>query len=328
MRIAIIGGAGWIGHHLALRLKAHGQDVLCVDSLSVNNLNVLGDALHRDMAEQRLVMLKHAGVPLFIEDATDYQALSHMVAPWKPDVIVHLGAVAHINRANDNPVNCFNNSLRTLLNSLDVARAIECRVVYFSSSTVYGNFSKPIIDETEELTPFGIYGNMKLAGERMCRGYNDAYGVPITIVRPQALYGARCVSGRVTQVFIERAMAGEPLIIQGDGTEKHDFTYIGDLLAGMDCVLRESNESLRIFNITGENATSLSRLAEIVTARYPVEVKFGPKDPDRPKRGTMSVKKIREIGFRPKFDIETGMNLYMESYLGPQARIRGNSPAA
>ena len=314
MRIAIIGGCGFIGHHLALRLQGRGEQVLCVDSLSVNNLNVLGNPLHRDMAEQRLVLLKHAGVPLYIEDATDYQALSHLVAPWNPDIIVHLAAVSHIDRSNANPVNCFNNSLRTLLNSLDIARAVGSRIVYFSSSTVYGNFSKNIIDETEDLTPIGIYGNFKLAGENMCRGYNQAHGVPVTIVRPQALYGARCVSSRVSQVFIERAMAGKAITIQGDGEEKLDFTYIGDLLAGMDCVLRETNDSWRIFNITGENATSLKRLAEIVTARYPVEVKFGPRDPDRPLRGTMSVKKIRGLGYRPRYDIETGMNLYMESY--------------
>ncbi len=315
MRIAIIGGAGFVGHHLALRLQSRGEQVLCVDSLSVNNLNVLGNPLHRDMAERRLVLLKHAGVPLYIEDATDYQALSHLVAPWKPDVIVHLAAVAHIDRSNANPVNCFNNSLRTLLNSLDIARAVGSRIIYFSSSTVYGNFSKSIIDETEELTPIGIYGNFKLAGERICEGYSQAHGVPVTIVRPQALYGSRCVSGRVCQAFIEQAMAGEPIIIQGDSNEKLDFTYIGDLLAGLDCVLRETNESWRIFNITGENATSLKRLAEIVTARYPTEIMFGRRDWDRPLRGTMSVKKIRGLGYRPKYDIETSMNLYMDSYL-------------
>ncbi|KKL67083.1 hypothetical protein LCGC14_2138510, partial [marine sediment metagenome] len=231
--------------------------------------------------------------------------------------------VAHIDRANKDPWSTFDNSLRTLENSLDVARATGAGFVYFSSSTVYGDFSQSVIDEDEPLTPVGIYGNLKLAGERMCIAYNQTYGMPLTIVRPQALYGPRCVSGRVTQVFIERAIEGKPITIHGDGTEKHDFTYIDDLIQGMRLILDNFTEGQRIYNLTGESATSLGFLAYLVAERFPTEIEYGPPDPEKPARGTMSCERIRQdLGYEPRFGIQDGINLYMESY-GPAPRIRG-----
>ena len=317
MRTVIVGGCGFVGHHLALSLR---RDVTCIDSLTVNNLFSLlspgsnAPALHVYMARERLRLLEEAQIPVVMEDARDYHRLSHAIAPLKPNVIVHLAAVAHIDRANKDPWHTFDNSLRTLENSLDVAKATGAGFVYFSSSTVYGNFSAPVIDEDEPLTPYGIYGNLKLAGERMCIAYYQTYGMPLTIVRPQALYGPRCVSGRVTQVFIERAMEGKPITIYGDGTEKHDFTYIDDLIQGLKLIL-ENMGGLRIYNLTGECATSLGVLAEIVHERFPVEIEFGNPDPEKPARGTMSCERIRtDLGYEPKFDIQTGMNLYIDSY--------------
>ena len=317
-RIVIVGGCGFVGHHLALAL---GRDVICIDSLTVNNLFSLlspastAPAHYAAMAQQRLDLLQEHQIPVIMEDARDYHRLSHSIAPLEPDVIIHLAAVAHIDRANKDPWSTFDNSLRTLENSLDVARATGAGFVYFSSSTVYGDFSRSVIDEDESLTPFGIYGNLKLAGERMCIAYNQTYGMPLTIVRPQALYGPRCVSGRVTQIFIERAMEGKPITIHGDGTEEHDFTYIDDLIQGMRLILENFTEGQRIYNLTGESASSLGRLANIVTERFPTEIQYGPSDPEKPARGTMSCERIRnDLGYQPRFGIQQGMKLYMDSY--------------
>ena len=318
MRTVIVGGCGFVGHHLALAL---GQDVTCIDSLTVNNLFSLlvpgskSPPHHVTMARERLDLLEQAGIPIIVEDARDYHRLSHAVAPLKPDVIVHLAAVAHIDRANKDPWHTFDNSLRTLENSLDVAKAVDAGFVYFSSSTVYGDFSQSVITEDEPLTPIGIYGNLKLAGERMCIAYNQTYGMPLVIVRPQALYGSRCVSGRVTQVFIERAMEGKPITIHGDGTQEIDFTYIGDLIQGMRLILDNFPDGMRIYNLTGESATSLGFLAHIVTQRFPTEIQYGPTDPEKPARGTMSCERIRtDLGYEPRVGIQEGMTFYMDSY--------------
>ncbi|HDZ36706.1 MAG TPA: NAD(P)-dependent oxidoreductase [Marinobacter sp.] len=335
-KIVIVGGAGFVGHHLALAL---GQDVTCIDSLTVNNLFSLlvpgskSPPHHVTMARERLDLLEQAGIPIIVEDARDYHRLSHAIAPINPDIIVHLAAVAHIDRANKDPWSTFDNSLRTLENSLDVARAVGAGFVYFSSSTVYGNFSQPVINEDELLTPIGIYGNLKLAGERMCIAYHQSYGMPLVIVRPQALYGSRCVSGRVTQLFIERAIEGKPITIHGDGTDELDFTYISDLIQGMRLILDNFPDGMRIYNLTGESASSLGFLAHIVTKRFPTEIRYDPLDPEKPARGTMSCERIRtDLGYEPRVGIQAGMNLYMDAYNaisdpknGPVLGLRGAS---
>lgn len=316
MKISLIGGAGLIGHNIALRMKSLGHDVLVVDSLSVNNKFTVTNPAYHVMIDERLALLRAADIPLMAVDARDYQQLSHLLGSFKPDTIVHLAAVAHIDRSNKDPFNTFDHNLRTLENALDVAVSVgTSHFVFFSSSTAYGDFQKATVDETEPCNPRGIYGSLKYAGELITRAYGDVRGLPWTIIRPCALYGPRCVSGRVTQKFIEMARAGTPLHVDGDGSGKHDFTFIEDLVNGVERVLTVDAAKGEIFNITGGHARSIQELADIVTARYPVEVNYGEPDPEKPSRGTMSNEKARNLlGYIPQFDLETGMQLYMNWY--------------
>lgn len=320
MKIALIGGAGLIGHNIALRMKKKGHDVMIVDPLIVNNKFALqGNPIYLSMIEERLALLAHARVPIVHVDARDYHQLCNVVGPWKPDAIVHLAAIAHIDRSNKDPFSTFDHNLRTLENTLDLARSLKNpHVVFFSSSTAYGDFQKPTIDETEPCNPKGIYGTLKRCGELMVKMYEETYDLKTTIIRPCALYGARCVSGRVTQKFIELAMEGKPITIDGDGSAKHDFTYIADLVDGVERVLTNEKAIGETFNLTTGQARSLSDLANIVKARFPdLVVKYGPPDLEKPSRGTMSVEKAeRLLGFKPKHSLEKGMNLYIDWYEG------------
>ena len=106
------------------------------------------------------------------------------------------------------------------------------------------------VDENTKCNPIGIYGNLKLAGEMMVKSYSHVFGFPYTIIRPSALYGERCVSRRVGQIFIENALQGYDLEINGDGEEKLDFTYIEDLVHGIERVILSKNSKNQIFNIT------------------------------------------------------------------------------
>lgn len=323
MRVGITGGVGFIGHHLAGAIRKTGREVFCLDNLMVNNLYATlpenGWTEHyRKFLAERLAYLDGMGVPLLRMSARDYDVYSQAMDAMQPDLIFHLAAVAHIDRARKDPEGTFNNSLVTLKNTLNIAKRLNCPVVYFSSSTAYGDFSQPVVDETEALTPKGLYGGLKQAGEILCRAYSQDFGVPIVIIRPQALYGPRCISRRVAQIFIEQAIDGKDLTIHGTGSETHDFTYIDDLLQAMMLIVSRLDFKpglIRTWNVTGENATSLRYLAELVASRYHVGVKYGPKDTDKPLRGTMSCKAIRdELGFVPEYSIERGLGEYMSWY--------------
>lgn len=323
-RIALIGGAGFIGHNLALALAEQGADVQIIDSLQVNNLlaftssteNIQNRDLYLRIINQRLELLQHAGIPLHIQDARDYHALSRLLTQIKPQVIVQLAAIAHAGRSNKDPYSTFDHSLRTLENALDGVRDSIEHFIFFSSSMVYGNFAEGGVDETTPCEPLGIYGALKFAGEKMVIAYNQVFGLPYTIIRPSALYGERCVSRRVGQIFIENAIQGLDVSINGDGSDRLDFTYIGDVVQGVIRTIQNENSRNQIFNITYGQGRSLAEMAAILKEHFPqINIHYLPKDKLMPERGTLSVAKARElIGYEPQYPLEKGFVRYINWY--------------
>ena len=142
-------------------------------------------------------------------------------------------------------------------------------------------------------------------------------GLPYTIVRPSALYGPRCVSRRVVQVFIETASEGGPLVIEGDGSDLLDFTYIDDFVEGLIRV-SERPASNEVFNMTYGEARTVRELAHIVTQHFNGSVEFVERDPLLPRRGTLSIKKAhRLLGYAPQHPLESGVPRYIQWYLEP-----------
>jgi nucleoside-diphosphate-sugar epimerase len=323
-RVALVGGAGFIGHNLALELRSRGAHVEVIDGLEVNNLvsitaNV--DQLpHRDlylhMIRERLNLLEQAGIPVRVQDARDYNGLSRVLTNIGPQVVVQLAAVAHANRSNKNPFNTFDHSFRTLENALDWSRDSAEHFVFFSSSMVYGNFNANSVSEDHHCDPIGIYGALKLGGEHLVKAYKQAFGLDYTIVRPSALYGERCVSRRVGQAFIENALRGVELSLNGDGSDRLDFTYIGDLVDGIVRVIEHEESRNQVFNMTHGAARSLNEMVGILREHFPdVSVSHKPADGLMPERGTLNVDKARErLGYEPAYPLEKGYSEYIRWY--------------
>ena len=324
-KVALIGGGGFIGHNIALELHSRGAEVHIIDSLQVNNLgafsNGSGDPakqLYMQLIYERLAALREINVPLHVLDARDYQVLSRCLSDIQPDTIVQLAAIANANRANKDPFSTFDHSFRTLENALDCARGQDRHFIYFSSSMVYGNFDGESVTEERHCEPMGIYGALKYGGEKLVIAYNQVFDLPYTIVRPSALYGERCVSRRVGQAFIENALRGIDLTVNGDGSDVLDFTYIGDLVQGIRLCIERPEARNQTFNLTYGDARSLNHMADIVRANFPgIKVKYQPRDSLMPERGTLSVDKARRLlGYEPQFPLETGFVRYIDWYKG------------
>jgi len=322
-RVLLIGGAGFIGHHLALELSQRGAEVFIIDSLQVNNLltyisvpNIANRNFYISLINQRLELLRQAKIPLIVLDARDYPALSRQFSEIKPTVVIHLAAVAHANLANKDPFSTFDHSLRTLENALDNSREQVDHFIFFSSSMIYGNFPNGYVTEETPCEPLGIYGALKLGGERMVIAYHQVFELPYTIVRPSALYGERCVSQRVGQLFIEKAVKGVEVSINGDGSDRLDFTYIKDLTHGIVRVIEADNSKNQIFNLTYGESRSLADMAAILSKHFEgVVIKYAPKDKLVPSRGTLSVEKARRlIGYNPSYPLEIGFSKYVNWY--------------
>ena len=331
-RIVLIGGAGFIGHHLALELKRQEAEVSVIDGLQVNNLlslqcesytNAERD-LYLAMLNERIELLRNADIPLHVEDARDYMRLSLLLGKLKPEAVVLLAAVAHASRSNKDPFHTFDHSFRTLENALDASRDGVKHFIYFSSSMVYGNFETESVDEASPCNPLGIYGALKFGGEKLVIAYQQVFKLPYTIVRPSALYGERCVSRRVGQVFIENALRGQDLVIKGDGKEKLDFTYIGDLVQGLCLCLSKPESQNQIFNLTAGQGRSLNDMAELVRARYPkIKIRHMERDGLMPERGTLNVGKAgKMIGYQSAWPLDKGMAQYMDWYEGLFNRVK------
>lgn len=322
--ICLVGGAGFIGHNLALKLVELGADVSIIDGLEVNNLisltansdNVPHPELSLGVINERLNLIREAGVKLYVQDARDYHAISRLIDEIKPHVVVQLAAVSHANRSNKNPYSTFDHSFRTLENALDSSRNSVEHFIYLSSSMVYGHFKDGQVDETSPCEPLGIYGALKYSGEKIVIAYNQVFDLPYTIIRPSALYGERCVSRRVGQIFIENALFGKDITIAGDGSDGLDFTYIDDFVQGVVKVIENKNSYNQIFNLTFGGARTISQMAEIVKEHFPgVNVRYESKDNLMPDRGTLRIDKAREmIGYEPAWPLELGYPKYIAWY--------------
>ncbi len=320
--ILLVGGCGFIGHNLAIHLKKLGHRPVIVDSLSVNNILSFADKevknkkLYSAILQNRIDILNEEAIQLIIQDARDYHAVSKIYNDISPDIIIHLAAVSHANKSNKDPHSTFDHSFRTLENTLDFAKNKKTHVIYLSSSMVYGNFDTKDVNEETPCKPIGIYGTLKYSGELLVKAYNQIFDLPYSIIRPSALYGERCVSRRVGQIFIENAIQGLDITINGDGKEKLDFTYIEDLIAGIGLCCEKENAKNQIFNLTYGNSRKISELTEILKQEFPdIKIFYKEKEKFMPERGTLDVSKAKKLlGYNPVNTIETGYVKYISWY--------------
>lgn len=323
-KVLIIGGCGFIGHNLAIYLKKRNYKLLVTDSLTVNNYYSHKKGADKNknfylkVLKKRQNLLKENKIPLKINDARNYKSITKLINNFRPDYLIHLAAVAHANVSNKDPYSTFDHSMRTLENTLDACRSLPYlkRFVYLSSSMVYGQFKKPILEESAICNPLGIYASLKFGAEKLVEGYNQVFKMPYTIIRPSALYGERCVSGRVVQKFIEAAMKNKPLEIVGDGKEYLDFTYIDDLISGINLSMSRKRGLNQTFNLTYGKSRTLLELLGIIKKYFPnLKVKLIKRDKLIPFRGTLSVKKAKKmIGYKPKFNLEKGVPKLIKWY--------------
>ena len=330
-RVAIIGGAGFIGHNMALALKERGAEPHVVDGLQVNHLGFYSSAydknphseLYINILNERLHLLRSNRVPLHIIDARDYNAVCKTLNAIEPDVVVHLAAVAHANRSNKDPFSTFDHSMRTLENVLDAIKDRGTHLIYFSSSMVYGDFDGEAVTEDRVCQPLGIYGALKYGAEKLVIGYHQVFNLPYTVIRPSALYGERCVSRRVGQAFIENALLGKDLTINGDGSDALDFTYVQDLIQGVMLAMIQPASIGEVFNITFGDARTINQMAEIVKQHFPtIKIKLNPRDNLMPERGTLSIEKARTLlGYKPQYALEDAYVNYINWYQDFNARF-------
>jgi nucleoside-diphosphate-sugar epimerase len=320
-RIFLTGGAGFIGCHVVAELLAEGHEVAIYDSF-VHYVFPL-NRTHIDNIDARLRLIQDK-IKIYRGSTQDQDCLRRAVLDFRPQRIIHLAAMPLANLAVEHPEEAVQAILLGTLYLLQAARDLPGfeRLVYVSSSMVYGDFVRTPVKEDDLKEPKELYGAMKLSGELLVRSFGSLFGIDYAIVRPSAVYGPTDNNRRVLGLFLEHALLRQPLQVRGSANTL-DFTFVGDAARGVICAALHPAASRGAFNITRGRARGILEAANIISGLVPgVTIEVIEHDRRMPVRGALDITRATgEIGFAPQVDIEEGLERYC-AYLRDQ-RQRG-----
>jgi len=298
MKVAVTGGAGFIGSNIIKKLVKN-HDVLSLDKNPVSNQNKIdgADYLKCDITDSESVLEKTKGT----------------------DVIFHLAALRSIKDSMENPLAYNKANIDGTVNVLEAARKNGCgQVVFTSTSSVYGNSYELPQKENSALKPFNIYGLTKLAGEHYCSIYSETFSLKTIAFRPFNVYGPRQeINAGVIPAFINSAITGKEVPFYGSGEQKRDFVYVKDL---SDCYIMAMNSELAgglSINIGSGKNYSIKEILEKVE-------KISGKKVNMKNAGSLigDVKETladisiakKSLGWEPKYSLEKGLKETFEWY--------------
>jgi len=333
-RILLVGGAGFIGHHLGIRLAAGGAEVHAIDNLAPSNgsRNFLPHYSASVLQERRQLFHKH-GVTLHRLDASESGSFRKLFRQIQPEAVIHLAGIVSAEQADLHPALALRFGLQTLSNTLEYSKDRVQRFIYFSSSMVYGNFLSGDAEESCLTAPVNLYGAIKLAGERLVASYGETSHLPWTILRPSAVYGPRCLKASVIERLLTQAVCGGALTIAGDPSSRLDFTHVDDVVTGTCLALQSAKAAGEIFNLTFGCARTIEEVAEVIRSHFPaIGLTYCNASTTKPRRGTLCIDKARELlGYCPEYSLEKGVSSYipwMQAAFAEPSRRRSGADVA
>jgi UDP-glucose 4-epimerase len=308
----VTGGAGFIGSELCRQLQAAGAAVRIVDNLVNGKLANVDEILCRTCE-------------LRVTDVRDLDALRSLLAGC--DGVFHLACLG-VRHSIHSPMENHEVNATATLNLLRLAREAGVpRLVYVSSSEVYGTAQSVPQPEDHPTYPMTVYGAAKLAGECYTRAFHRTYGYATVIVRPFNSYGPRSHhegdSGEVIPKFLLRTLAGRPMVVFGDGTQTRDFTFVSDTARGiLEAGLADSTvgETINIGSGFEISINELAREVRAVTGRADATVIHEADRPGDVLRLYSDTSKARRlIGFAPRVPLSEGLAKLLAWYQGQNA---------
>ena len=310
MRILVTGGAGFIGSHLVDRLVERGEEVVCLDIFNDD----YPPATKRRNIERHVTS---GAVSLAEGDVCDGKFVGEVFEKYRPQKVVHLAARAGVTLSLFDPldyerVNC-RGTLQLL--SASVTHNVE-QFVFASSSSIYGNSSKLPFAEDGVYQPISPYAATKLAGEHYCHTWHHLYGLPVTCLRFFTVHGPRQRPRMAIHKFVRLIDSGKPIPQFGDGTTRRDYTYVDDIIQGVEGAIDKVFD-YEIINLGESRTVSLSELIaaiEKVTGKQ-AQVQELPERPGDVRETFADISKARRLlGYDPKFPLEKGLENFWKWY--------------
>jgi UDP-glucose 4-epimerase len=302
-KVLVTGGAGFIGSHLVQALLERGDEVRVLDNFSTG-------------ARANLAGL---GVEVVEGELRSYERVHNAVRGT--EVVFHLGALGSVPRSVQDPLTSGAVNVEGTLNVLLAARDEGVRrVVFASSSSIYGNQPELPLRESMAPDPISPYGVAKLAAERYCVSFSRVYHSFETVVlRYFNVFGPRqdpnSQYAAVVPLFVTAIAAGTPVTIFDDGGQSRDFTYVENVVAANLLAADAAGASGRIFNVSAGLPTSVSELADVIGGLLgkPVERRYFPPRPGDLRNSWADITEARgTLGFEPTISLEAGLQRTIE----------------
>lgn len=298
-KVLITGGAGFIGSHIAEEWARRGARVVVLDSLRTGRRENL-DGIECD----------------FVEGSVEDEALVRECAEGA-DFIHHLAALVSVPESMEKPELTEAINVVGTLNVLKAAKAAEVsKVVFSSTSAVYGMIDRPMHSEPDLPAPASPYAISKLAGEYYMALYREAFGVPTVALRYFNVYGPRqdpnSPYAAAVAIFTERARANAPIAIFDDGEQTRDFIFVKDVVAA-NMVAAEKGEGL--YNVACGTRITINDLARqiIAEAGSDSRIEYKPPRPGDVRHSRGNAEGLRALGWKPQTSLEDGIRVTLRA---------------
>ncbi len=306
----VTGAAGFIGSHLSHRLLAEGCRVIGVDCFT--------DYYEQQIKENNArELLKHPSFKMIRRDIADIGefGLESGGVHW----IFHQAAQAGVRASwGEEFAHYTHHNVLGTQRLLEWARCFKPeKVIYASSSSVYGDTGKLPMHEEDLPRPMSPYGVTKLAAEHLCNLYNQNFGVPAASLRYFTVYGPGQRPDMAFHRFIKAVLAGEELVIYGSGEQTRDFTFVGDIVEANLAAARSGKAEGRVYNIGGGSRISINGVLEIIgrLAEREVKTRHEPiQAGDPPHTYADTARAKDELNFTPQTTLEEGLSIMLDHF--------------
>ncbi len=306
MKILITGGAGFIGSHLVDRLIQGKNEIIVLDNLSTGRK----ENIYRHFSSPKF---KFYQVDLFKDKIDDF--FKNVEEVW------HLAANPDVRAALNNTRIDIDHNILSTYNVLESMRINGVKKILFtSSSTVYGEAKMIPTPEDAPLRPISLYGASKLACEALISAYSHTFGINAVIFRLANIIGPRATHGVIYDFVKKLKKNPRELEILGDGTQRKSYLYIDDCIEAMIVGKEKAKNQVEIFNIGSNEWISVKEIANKVCERMGLRPKFKFTGGRRGWKGDvpvmlLDIRKIRSLGWTPKYSIERGLDLTLDYLL-------------
>ncbi|HUZ03143.1 MAG TPA: NAD-dependent epimerase/dehydratase family protein [Thermomicrobiaceae bacterium] len=304
--LLVTGGGGFIGSHLVARLVADGRRVRVLDNFATGRRENLAHVL--------------ADIELVESDLRDPAAVRHAVAGV--EVIFHEAALPSVPRSIEDPATTLAVNLTGTLNLLLAARDAGCRrVVFASSSSVYGDARTVPKVETMAPAPRSPYAVSKLSGEQLCAVFSQLYGLETVALRYFNVFGPRqdpaSPYAAVIPRFIRALRRGEAPVIYGDGEQTRDFTHVANVVDANLRAATAPDVTGRVFNVAGGGAISVNRVLQLIAEllETPARARYEPPRPGDVRQSRADITAARAaLGYVPSVSFAEGLAATVTSH--------------